>query len=277
MTTMNNEALQVLMLLLNKAIKREPKIVSLKDFEQMIENFDQKPNFREPSPKSKYGAALKKLECNGDIYRLSDADFATELTQKELKEKLQKYQKVQTPATSLIAARTLKMEDVDCISSPITGSVAYAKELDYDEDDDDDDLFEDEETKKESHTDESDATREAKVRAEAIKFQRWMKKQDGEQSGSDEDDDDEDDSLDDEEGEDFEEDEDWLQDSDEEDQEVQHIMDDVVLAADSREVAKQKVLQLIMEKDDKALAALQAYVAFDILSDTDFQKLRDKK
>ena len=65
------EIQQLLLKLLNKVEKQEAPVISLVEIGRTIEDFDKKPNFREPSLRTKYEAAMKQLECDGDLYRIS--------------------------------------------------------------------------------------------------------------------------------------------------------------------------------------------------------------
>ena len=131
--------LQVLMAFLQKMEKREDAIISFVGFGHSKANWEEKTNYREPSLKEKYEKAFKTLVVKGDIYRLSEDEYACDYTKKELKQKIKEYQNPKPPAASESKISTIKIEDIDQINAPITSGIAL-KNKDSD-DDDDDDLF----------------------------------------------------------------------------------------------------------------------------------------
>ena len=131
--------LQVLMAFHKKMEQREDAIISFVCFGHSKANWEEKPNYREPSLKEKYEKAFKTLVVKGDIYRLSEDDYVCDYTEKELKQKIKEYQKPKLPVADMMKIPTIKIEDIDQINAPTTSGIAL-KNKDSD-DDDDDDLF----------------------------------------------------------------------------------------------------------------------------------------
>lgn len=131
--------LQVLMAFHKKMEQREDAIISFVCFGHSKANWEEKTNYREPSLKEKYEKAFKTLVVKGDIYRLSEDDYACDYTEKELKQKIKECQKPQLPVADMMKIPTIKIEDIDQINAPTTSGIAL-KNKDSD-DDDDDDLF----------------------------------------------------------------------------------------------------------------------------------------
>lgn len=130
--------LQVLMAFHKKMEQREDAIISFVDFGHSKANWEEKTNYREPSLKEKYEKAFKTLVVKGDIYRLSEDEYACDYTKKELKQKIKEYQNPKPPAASESKISTIKIEDIDQINAPTTSGIALKNK---DSDDDDDDLF----------------------------------------------------------------------------------------------------------------------------------------
>ena len=131
--------LQVLLAFYKKMKQREDAIISFGCFGHSNANWEEKTNYREPSLKEKYEKAFKNLVVKGDIYRLSEDEYACAYTEKELKQKIKEYQKPKPTVADMMKIPTIKIEDIDQINAPTTSGIAL-KSKDSD-DDDDDDLF----------------------------------------------------------------------------------------------------------------------------------------
>lgn len=137
--------LQVLMAFHKKMEQREDAIISFVCFGHSKANWEEKPNYREPSLKEKYEKSFKTLVVKGDIYRLSEDEYACNYTKKELKQKIKEYQKPSPPISNGSNMLTIRIDDIDKIDAPITSSTAfddgnsgenYGDDLDLDDDDD---------------------------------------------------------------------------------------------------------------------------------------------
>ena len=131
--------LQVLITFLQKMEKREDAKISFVGFGHSKVNWEEKTNYREPSLKEKYEKAFKSLVVKGDIYRLSEDEYACDYTKKELKQKIKEYQNPKPHVMFGKRIAAVKVEDIDHINAPITSGIAL-KNKDSD-DDDDNDLF----------------------------------------------------------------------------------------------------------------------------------------